>query len=267
MAKTSEGAQLTAAHRAAQLALRAGSLRRLLQLWRGVDPTNLSNTIEPFAQAAALLAGTGFEESGGIAARYYRLFRTAEGVPGPGPSTILARRPGIEVVAGDLRGAALRGIIDARKAGLAPAPAKTQGFIRVAGALGKLILTGGRRTITDTAARDPQAVGYSRVTSGDPCAFCRMLAGRGAVYKTEKAADFEAHGNCACGVETLFRGGAPTEQSVLYAKEWKDAKTWARENDISSAGTANPALNIYRQFLASDGATASASPVTEASGQ
>jgi hypothetical protein len=264
MARTAEGAQLTAAHRAAQLALRAGSLRQLLQLWRVVDPTNLGGTIDTFANAAALLAGQGFEQSGGISARYYRLFRTAEGVPGPGPSSILARKPGIDVLAGDLRGGALRAIIDARRSGLSPEPAKDRALVRVIGALGKLVLNGGRRTIIDTVARDPQALGWSRITSSGACAFCRMLAGRGAVYKTEKSADFHPHDSCACNPEALYRGDGPTEQSEEYAKEWKQAQAWARENGISSKGK-NPALEIYRRYLA-DGATASVSLATEESG-
>lgn len=266
MARTVEGARLTTAHRAAQLALRAGSVRQLLQLWRVVDATDLDGTIDTFAQAAALLGGTGFDQSGGIAARYYRLFRGAEGVPGAGPSTILAKRPSVQIMAGNLRGAALAGIIDARKAGFTPEAAKSQGLVRVVGALTKLVLTGGRRTIIDTTQRDPQALGWSRTTSGDPCAFCRMLAGRGPVYKSDKSADFEAHDSCACGTEVVYRGDGPTEQSQEYAKEWKAAQAWARENGISSKGTSNPALNIYRQYLA-DGATASVSPVTEESGQ
>jgi hypothetical protein len=266
MARTVEGTRLTEAHRAAQLALRAGSVRQLIQLWRVVDPTNLSGTIDTFAQAAALLGGTGFDQSGGISARYYRLFRSAEGVPGPGPSIILAKRPGVDVMAGELRGAALSGIVNARKAGFAVGAAKSQGLVRVVGALTKLVLTGGRSTVINTVQRDPQALGWARTTSGDPCAFCRMLAGRGPVYKSDKVADFKPHDSCACGTEVVYRGDGPTEQSQEYAKEWKAAQAWARENGISSEGTSNPALNIYRQYL-SGGATASVSPVTEESGQ
>lgn len=261
MAKTPAGAELTRAHRAAQLAVRAGSISNLVRLWKIVDPADLSGTIDTFVEAAVLLAGQGFDRSAGIASRYYGLFRRVEGIAGAAPVG-LAVRPAATDLAGELRGAALKGIITARRAGLTPDLAKSRGLVRVAGALGKLILNGGRRTLIDTSARDPKALGWGRVTSGDPCAFCRMLAGRGAVYKTEKSADFETHDGCACSAEPLFQGGAAPAQAAEYAREWNEAQRLARQDGTASTGTSNNALNNYRRYLAGEG-TATQSPVTE----
>lgn len=255
MARTAAGAELTTAHHAAQLAVRAGSLTNLVKLWKIVDPTDLTNTIDTFVQAAVLLAGQGFDQSAGIASRYYGLFRRVEGIAGAAPTVGVAVRPAATDLAGELRGASLKGIIVARRAGLTPELAKERGLVRVAGALAKLVLSGGRRTITGYADRDPQALGYGRVTSGDPCAFCRMLAGRGAVYKTEKSADFEAHDSCGCSTEPLFRGGEPPEQAAEYAREWNEAQRRARQDGTSSTGTSNNALNNYRRYLAGEQAT------------
>lgn len=252
MATTPAGVQLTRAHHAAQLAVRAGSLENLVKLWKIVDPTDLSGTIETFAEAAALLAGQGFDRSAGVASRYYSLFRRVEGVPGAPPAAGPAPRPSAEALAGELRGASLKGIIVARRAGLTPDLAKARGLIRVVGALSKLVLTGGRRTLTDLTTRDPVAIGFGRVTSGDPCAFCRMLASRGAVYKTEKSADFESHDGCGCSAEPLFRGGRPPEQAAEYAREWQAAQAQAKSDGTMSSGTANDALNNYRRYLAGE---------------
>jgi len=262
MARTPAGAELTAAHQAAQLAVRAGSLDNLVKLWRIVDPTDLSGTIDTFVRAAVLLAGQGFDRSAGTASRYYGLFRRVEGIAGAAPIVGLAGRPTELALTAELRGAALSGIITARRAGLTPEGAKTRGLVKVAGALGKLVLNGGRRTLIDVAARDPQALGYSRVTSGDPCAFCRMLAGRGPVYKTEKSADFHPHDGCACSAEPLFKGGQPPEQAAEYAREWQAAQAQARSDGTMSSGTSNDALNNYRRYLTGEG-TATPSPVTE----
>jgi hypothetical protein len=128
-----------------------------------------------------------------------------------------------------------------------------------------LVLTGGRMTLIGMAQRDPQALGWGRVTAGDPCAFCRMLAGRGPAYKTEKAAGFEAHGACACGVEITYRGSKGPAQAAEYGKEWQAAQQWGRDNGLSSEGTSNDALNTYRRYLAAGG-TADVPPVTERSG-
>jgi len=250
MAKTAAGAELTRAHHAAQLAVRAGSLENLIKLWKIVDPADLSGTIDTFVQAATLLAGQGFDRSAGTASRYYSLFRRVEGAAGALPAAGVAPRPPAAELAADLRGAALKSIVSARRGGLGIEQAKARGLIRVAGTLAKLVLSGGRRTLITNVQRDPQALGFGRVTSGDPCAFCRTLAGRGAVYKTEKSADFEAHDGCACSAEPFFRGGRPPEQAAEYAREWNEAQKLAREDGTASTGTSNNALNNYRRYLA-----------------
>lgn len=266
MALTAAGAALTEANQAAQLAARAGSLTGLMRLWRIVDITNLGSTIETFARAAALLAGEGFDRSAAAAANYYGLFRRVEGV---GALAVpRAPRPAAEFMAGQLRGAALKGIIDARKAGMTLDGASKQGLIRTAGALTKLVLSGGRMTITGAVEQDPRALGWARVTSGDPCTFCRMLASRGPAYKSEKSADFEAHDHDACMPEALFRGrqdeGAAVADSAKYLAEYQQAQAWARTSGTMSKDTSNNALNNYRRWLAngspkpgeSDGASA-----------
>lgn len=263
MAKTAAGTQLTQAHHAAQLAVRAGSIAQLVRLWRIVDPADLKGTIDTFVSAAVLLAGSGFDESAGTAARYYSLFRRVEGgardnLPQGSP---LARTPAADLAA-ELRGAALKGIITARRASLSTTEASDRGFVRTAGALAKLVLAGGRRTIVTMTASDRTALGWVRVTDGDPCAFCRMLAARGPVYKTEAGAEFVPHDGCGCSAEPFFKGSAPPEQSAEYARQWQAAQAQARSDGTMSSGTSNDALNNYRRYL-TGGATASPSPVTE----
>ena len=256
MAKTAAGAELTAAHHAAQLAVRAGSIANLVKLWRIVDPTDLRNTIDVFVEAAVLLAGSGFDESAATAQRYYGLFRRVEG----GARDNLPQRPGLRRppavdLANELRGAALAGIINARRAGFDLDYAKDRGFVRAAGALAKLVLAGGRRTIVDLVRADRTALGWARVTDGDPCAFCRMLASRGAVYKTEAGAEFVPHDGCGCSAEPMFKGASPPDQAAEYAREWQAAQAQARSDGTMSSGTSNDSLNNYRRYLAGEQAT------------
>ena len=85
-----------------------------------------------------------------------------------------------------------------------------------------------RDTITLNSRRDPEAVGWTRV-SGDSCGFCRMLAGRGAVYKRETAR-FAAHGHCDCTAAPAFRGGdIGPEASVMQYTASKRSKTPAQQ--------------------------------------
>jgi len=69
---------------------------------------------------------------------------------------------------------------------------------------------GGARELLDAVvAADQDALGWKRVTSSRACDFCSMLAGRGAVYKSEGNASFTAsgqhyHDNCKCTVQPLY---------------------------------------------------------------
>jgi hypothetical protein len=59
-----------------------------------------------------------------------------------------------------------------------------------------------RDTVLANRRRDPEAVGWRRVTGGG-CRLCKMLADRGAVYRANTAR-FAAHPNCHCGAEPVF---------------------------------------------------------------
>lgn len=67
----------------------------------------------------------------------------------------------------------------------------------------RLVLDVGRQTITGNVARDRHARAWARITEPGACAFCLMLATRGAVYKS-KTADFRTHTNCRCHAEPVF---------------------------------------------------------------
>jgi len=70
-----------------------------------------------------------------------------------------------------------------------------------------------RDTITTNRSHDPASVGWQRV-AGTGCKFCRMLAGRGAVYK-ESTARFASHPHCGCSAVPVFHDGAGPEANTL----------------------------------------------------
>lgn len=249
MARADAANQITAAYRAQQLADRAGSIRNLVQLWKAVDPTRLADTIDVFTHAAVILMGQAYDASGSLAATYFDLFRRAEGVTGAAPAVAAAERPGVDFMAGQLRGAALTGIINARKAGKSVAVAADNGLVKVIGTFGKLVLAGGNKTILTAVQRDKKAVGWARITSGDPCAFCRLLSSRGAVYRSDRSASFEPHDHCSCTAEPVYHDTS-LDQGEEHLSEYKQAQAWARSTDSLSKGTSNNALNNYRRWLA-----------------
>jgi hypothetical protein len=71
-----------------------------------------------------------------------------------------------------------------------------------------------RDTIITNQADDPQAVGWQRHSRSSGCRFCRMLAGRGAVYR-QATARFASHPHCSCTAAPVFSGTAGPEASTL----------------------------------------------------
>jgi hypothetical protein len=61
-------------------------------------------------------------------------------------------------------------------------------IMRLGGAAQRLILDAGRNAIDVNARRDPVSVSWSRVAQPGACDFCKMLAGRGPVYRSPEAA-------------------------------------------------------------------------------
>ncbi len=88
------------------------------------------------------------------------------------------------------------------------------------GTTGKYVLAAGRQTVTTSTDRDPRASGWRRITRAGACGFCRMLAGRGAVYK-EATVHFAAHGGarggeCNCAAVPDWDPDAPEVDVKLY---------------------------------------------------
>lgn len=83
-------------------------------------------------------------------------------------------------------------------------------------ASGKYALAAGRQTVIHSTDRDRWAVGWQRVVRSGACGFCRLLHGRGAVYK-EHTVDFAAHKECNCAAVPSWDDSAPEVDVTVYA--------------------------------------------------
>lgn len=221
MARTREGAALTAQHRSSQLALRASLLRDLLTLWPVFVPTDFS-TFDAFATAASVLIAARRRDSAGLASRYFLAFRAAEGIAGRADSAVV-EGPGRDEIRETLRMVGLAGVANARRAGQSVQRAADNGLVRVSGAATRLALDGGRETLIRSIERDPARPRWHRVTSVDPCSFCRMLASRGAVYRAEETARFDAHDHCSCVPEPAYEGSSLPPATQRFREQWDQA--------------------------------------------
>jgi hypothetical protein len=220
--------------------LSAAAVRDLLRLWGTVDPRDLASTIAPFVQAGAIVVRAGRRASAAASSRYYVDFRRLEGVKGQVLVT-LPELPETEVVAGTIRGAGLAGVTRARARGATAEQAHRNGFVKLAGSAAQLVAGGGRETLLGAIQSDAAAHGFQRVTDGAPCAFCRMIAGRGLQSKDEGAVSFDAHGHCGCTAEPFYDGSRIRPDNERFAAEWRDATQGLSGTD---------ALNAYRRSLA-----------------
>jgi hypothetical protein len=88
----------------------------------------------------------------------------------------------------------------------------------------KLVADTGRGTVLEAVQRDRQATAWARSAALGACAFCRLLAARGAVYKRDTV-DFRAHDGCHCMTVPVFAG--QKFELSRHAAEW--AKIYQEE--------------------------------------
>lgn len=124
---------------------------------------------------------------------------------------------------------------------MSPAAGTPDGMtVRTIGMAQKMVANAGRRQVFAGMEAD-RIRRWARVTAGGSCYFCRMLAARGAVYRTDSSADFDAHGHCNCAVEPVFTGTyEPTAQTRADQALWADSTHGLHGQD---------AINAFRRAI------------------
>jgi hypothetical protein len=131
--------------------------------------------------------------------------------------------------------------------GEAPEKAARNALVDASGSASRHVMNGGRGTTLTLVDNDPVALGWIRVTDGDPCYFCAMLASRGITWgryardsfskknSEFKGRDFEAeydndpriigrgqvkvHDHCACAIVEVF---SPKDPYLAQANQYRD---------------------------------------------
>lgn len=244
MARTEEAAALTEQHRLMQLRVRASTLRGFMLLWPLWNGDSAS--FARLVQATKPLVRVNHQLSATAAVAYYESFRKAEEITG----AATPRLAGPIDVQQLVKSMYVTGEVMTKNAlasGQSPQEARQTALTRVSGAVTRHALAGGRDTIISSVGADKHSEGWARVTDGDPCAFCAMLAGRGPVYKSEFTADFQAHDHCGCVAEPIYPGatwpGRAREFHDLYNQATRDA---AASGELDR-GTSNDLLNAFRR--------------------
>lgn len=213
--------------RAEQLRTRAEFLRELATLWPLLDPQRLDLTAPAWMRLVLLLIERYREQSAEQGFTFYDLMRalsTDQVVPIARPTIRWAAAN--EAAATSLRVLGPIGIMHRTGLGWPVEKAARTAMVEVAQSASRHVLEGARQAV-DTAVRsDDQAIGFARYASGSACAFCKMLAGRGAVYKSRASAGgaHRYHDNCSCMQVPIFSRADPLPPgSEAYGDAWAES--------------------------------------------
>lgn len=227
--------------RRSQLQIRARYLRDFADLW---PILSRERDLDRWLRLNVALVRRWQQPSQSLALEFYRSQSMAQ----TGDVTPLQRAnrmPDKQIVSNLVA----RGPVVARKSrlsGLDELEAWERAEAAAMGAGGRLVLAGGRDAL---AAQEP--LGFMRVTDGDPCYWCAMLAGRGAVYSSaENAGEVnEFHNSCGCTVmpifsRTDFMSPEALRYRAIFDATYKDGGMAAYRkafDEQRAAGSASPA--------------------------
>lgn len=217
MTTPADGVDLALAHehREMQVAVRAAFLAEFAELWQLVDGEDLDRSVPVWLRAVWPLLRLWFDQSAAQARQYW----TAAGGDGAYLPDLLEL--GQDETIGGLLVTGPGQIRTSRRLGRDERQAQADGLASASRSAGRLVLAGGRRTIEQAAKADPEVTRWQRITDGDPCEFCAMLADRGAVYLSQRSASgtdkrdladlARYHDGCGCTVAPV-RTPAPARR-------------------------------------------------------
>lgn len=199
----------TEALRQLQEDIRALVIRDLTAFFGSIDLDRPEAARDALLEYVPFLVTTYGEQAASLAADWYDDVRSAEGVSGRFRAAMDVPDES-EATEGLVRRAATALFTDAPLAALP----------MIQGKAAMYAIEGARQTVMTSTIRDPRASGWQRVTRSGACRFCRMLAGRGAVYK-ESTVHFAAHGGakggeCNCAAVPSWDPDAPEVDVFLY---------------------------------------------------
>lgn len=209
------------------------AIRELLAIWRTLDTGDARSSTDALLLTLPPLADGFAAVAADVAADWYAELRRGAGV----------RSPFLPVLAGEVE----RGRVEALvRWGVTPLwsrePSPEQSLSKVSGGLQRIVANGARETVRRSAERDPVQPRVARYASANACAFCALLATRGAVY-TEATGDFKSHDDCRCIAVPVFPGS--DYQEAPYVADWRRAYQEAR----TDTGDPKEILSNMRQII------------------
>lgn len=231
-------AALAASFYAAQAWLAVAATRDVLAVWQALNLRDVRQSWPALRTALAALIRDRYGQASILGTGYYQQARQAAGIPGMAPRVHVPPPPA-DLIHATLDSTGPYGLLGRIKTGQQLATANENTGVVMSGAAQRLISNGARQAVLTSVKADAKAVGWMRVTSSNPCAWCAMLSGRGFIYRSEASASFEAHNHCSCTVAACFsrEDAAAMKDNPLY-QQWKQ---------VTKGYGGKDALRVWRQ--------------------
>lgn len=231
MALTRSGDELTQAHKHEQIRLAAEAAGESDVLWAELNPGDPY----PWAYAQALLLADRKDQSTRLASAYLSEFA---GVETGRPAQIVEPAQDFDRLIGVSIGAGANAVTNLVDEGVRMDVALDQMRERFNEIVAAETQRTYREMIADTAGTQRKT--WRRVTDGDPCSFCAMLASRGPVYQestvTASKYALRYHKGCGCTAEPWYGQWSdwkPTSQEQKYVDAYFEAAAGADADDQS----------------------------------
>lgn len=262
--RVSDDLAVVAAQRRAQSSLTRLLVRDIRGLRRLIAPERLQESIPLWMAAVRALVGQYGAAAAALSANFYDDQRESAGAGGRFSAQV-ADSPPDEQIEASLRWA-VKDLWDRDLDDPATTDAQREPFdVRLAQAeqraqavAQKLVAGQGRDTVRKAVDQDRGAVAYARAAALGGCAFCKLMASRGAVYKNAQTAGRDAndkftgdasvvkfHDDCHCAIIPVFRG----QQFELS----DHAREWDRLYTEYAQGHSGDQLRLFRRALADHG--------------
>lgn len=239
--------ELARNHRRQQTLIRSRVVADVLAVWNATfDLSNVNESWPETRRMLITLVRNRYPVSVNLAAAYYRRARELAGLTEQF-QPVRSPQPPEDQLQSSLSATGIAAFYRAVNGGQSPRLAKNTAAVTVSGSASRLVTSGGRETVGRSIEEDGRALGYIRVTDGDPCHFCAMLASRGPVYKTAatagdpRSAGKSFHDHCGCSSAPVFTGS-----DEAWARESDElSDQWAR---VTSRLSGEAARNAWREF-------------------